>query len=694
MLKWPGFMRINISFKNISNRLTGKSLKLALSCLTGKSLKQTLSYLAVRAALFTILTCVIPLVIVGWYFTSQTMDALTNAATDRNNKVAERISSDIGSYIQGKKNFLLVTSSDASIRSMQPEAIRRSLAAVKPYFGGSEALFVAGADGQQIARTDSAALVNISDREYFKQAFSGTPQFSNPVRSKVTKQLTVLGTAPIYGQDNKIVGIIAANLSLQSLHSMIEQVLSQNPGYAVALLDKNKVPIFYQMDSAAVEERNQLTEDCYSEAIEKQTGNTSALIRGQEYLISYRPVSNTDWVVVSAYPRQAALQSAYDMVEQSIVVIAVIIAVFVVIGLFATRKSLAPLKQLVTGAKEVASGDLTHGLENKREDEFGHVAKAFNSMTASLRQIVKSVKDSSTMVLQASDSVAAASDQSRDGSVQVAQSVSEIADQLVQQGKATTETEQHLQELVNVTTEVLESAKKTALSTDECSGLAAEGQQVIDRTIDKMNNIKILVDKTGDTVQMLNQSVIEISEITNIITGIAKQTSLLSLNAAIEAARAGDSGRGFAVVAEEVRKLADQSASAAKSIAGIINRIQSETSGAVAAMEQSVHHVEQGVDIARTSGTAFAKITEAITDVQQQANNIALQTDRQDELCRRAREAVANINVMAVCTTNGAQEIAAACQQQAASAHDITYSTEKLKAMAHDLESLVEKFKV
>ena len=682
MFKWSRSMLNNLDLKHFTKRLSLKRLR------------QALSYLTVRAALFTILTCAIPLVIIGWYFTSQTMDALTAAATDRNNKVAERISSDIGKYIQGKKNFLLVCSADSSIRSMNPEAMRQHLKQVKPYYGGNDALFVAGADGQQLVRTDAAEVVNIADREYFKQALNGTPQFSNPIQSKVTKQLTILGTAPVFGHDNKVVGIIGANLSLQNLNSMIEQVLSQNPGYSITLLDKTKVPIFYQLDSTAVTERKQLDDQFYNEVIEKQNGSTSASIRGQEYLISYRPVSNTDWIVVSAYPQQAALQSAYDMIEKSMIFITVIITIFVAVGLIAARKSLAPLKLLVSGVEMVAAGDLTHELETKREDEFGHVAKAFNSMTTSLRQIVQSVKESSTMVWQATDSVSAASDQSRVGSVQVAKSVSEIAVQLVEQGKATADTQKHLQELVNVTTGISASIRQSASSTDECSGLAAEGQKVIDLTIDKMNNIKMLVDKTGDTVQMLNKSVNEISKITTIITDIAKQTSLLSLNAAIEAARAGETGRGFAVVAEEVRKLADQSASAAKNISGIVNKIQSETSGAVEAMEQSVNHVEEGVDIARKSGAAFAKIANAITAVHRQANRISQQTEQQDELCRKAMEVVADINVRAVYTTNGAQEIAAVCQQQSASAHDINYSTEKLKAMAHDLEGLVEKFKL
>lgn len=661
---------------------------------TALKLRNIMSRLTVKAALFTILTCAVPLAIVGWHFTGQTMDALTKAAIDKNDKVAERIASDIGSYVQGKKNFLLVTSSEAAIRSTQPAAMEQYLSSVKAYYGSNDALFVTRTDGQQIYRTDGTKTVNIADREYFKKALQGTPQFSNPLHSKVTNQLTIIGTSPIYGNGGQVVGVLGANLSLQSLNNMIEQVLSLNPGYAVTVIDKNRIPVFYQMDASAVEDRKQLSEDYYSEAVQGETGNTTGLIRGQEYLLSYRPVANTEWIVVTAYPREAALQAAYAMIKQSIIVIAVIIAVFVMIGLYAARTSLSPIKQLTAGAQNVAAGNLTLVLNLKRRDEFGHVAEAFNYMTASLRQIVTSVKQSSAMVLEASGNVTAVADQSRAGSVQVAESVARIAEQLVEQGKKTELTGLNLNQLVDITIEVSDSIRQTAAATDICSALAVQGQAVINETVSKMQNIKLLVDKTGQTVAVLSRSANEIGQITGLITGIAKQTSLLSLNAAIEAARAGESGRGFAVVAEEVRKLADESASAAKNISEIIGRIQSETHGAVAAIEQSVRYVDQGVGVAITSGETFARITEAIVEIQQQANIVAHKTEAQDQLCKQAIGAITDIKITTEYNTGGVQEIASVCQEQAAGAHDITYSVEKMADMAKELEELVDKFTI
>lgn len=653
----------------------------------------SLSSLTVKATLFIILTCVVPLSIVGWYFIVQTTKTLTEVAVDRNNKVAERVASDIGNFVQNKRNFLMVTSSDMEIRSLDPAAAGRSLKKMQPYYGGNGALFAARRDGQQIARTDAAVPVNISDREYFQKALQGTVQFET-VRSKVSKQLAIMGAMPVYGADNAVTGVLGATLPLSSLTTVVEQILSQNPGYAITVIDKNRVPLFYQGDSTAVEEQRQLTEECYIEAVEKMNGDTVAELRGQEYFISYRPVTDTDWVVVAAYPRQAALQSAYDMMQKSAVVMVAIILVFVVIGLMATRRALAPLKQLVLGTQTVAGGDLTHTLAHHNKDEFGNVAKAFNSMTGSLRQIVQSVKASSNLILEASGGVAASAEQSRAGSTQVALAVGNVAEKLVQQEHDTGATKEHLEQLVDTAAEVSGSIRQVADATNECSEMALHGQAVIGDTVTKMQDIKTLVDETGHIVESLNNNANEISQITDVITNIAKQTGLLALNAAIEAAHAGEQGRGFAVVADEVRKLADQSATAAKNISGIIIRVQSETNGAVDAMQQSLVQVDQGVDIAKTSGEVFGHIVAAIQHVQHQVSMIALQTEKQSGLCSNAMEAVARISELSSVNTNSVQEIASVCQEQAASAHDITHSIEKLKAMAHQLEEMVQQFRV
>ncbi|QJW45771.1 methyl-accepting chemotaxis protein [bacterium BFN5] len=655
---------------------------------------RSMASLSTKGALFITLTCMIPVGTVGWYFIHETAASLTTAAIDKNNKVADRIASDVGNYLQNKKNFLMLTSGDAAIRSMQAESGKRYLDTVKPFLGGNETLFVARVDGQQILRTDSSQLVNIADREYFKLGMQGQAGFSEPLKSKVDGKLTIIGTAPIYGSDNKVTGLVGANIAMQNLTVMVEQVLSQNPGYGVTIISKNRVPLFHQGDSTAVEEQRALTEDFYQVAVTKQSGDTVGVLRGQDYFVSYRPIINTDWVAVTTYPKAVALQAAADMIDRGVQVTLLIIAGFVLVGLYFMKKALAPLKQLVAGVESVAQGDLTHRLQCQRRDEFGQVATAFNVMTEKLQQIVLSVKESAALVFDSSSSVATACTQSQTGSDQVAASVGDIAGKLSQQGKNTVGAKQSLEQLVEITETVALSIASTAQATNDCAAIADHGQGVINQTVDNMLSIKHLVDSAGRTVEELGNSTQEIGKISDVINSIASQTNLLALNAAIEAARAGEAGRGFAVVADEVRKLAEQSAKATKHITEITRKVTKETEGVLSAMQQSYRHVDQGVEIARTSGNAFANIVASVQGIQTQAAIISDQTEQQVLLCKKTMTAVADIHDLTAHNTDSAQDIAAISQEQAAAAHDIGHSIDKLKTMAHELEGLVDQFKI
>ncbi|MBU2700679.1 methyl-accepting chemotaxis protein [Sporomusaceae bacterium BoRhaA] len=655
--------------------------------LASTSFRYQLTSIATRSVIFTILTCTIPLCLIGWYFTNETLASLTQIAAEKNRKVVERVASDTGNFILAKKNFLLATSAMGQMRSMQSDTVKEFLLSVKPYYGTTDALTVVKSDGQELARTDALPLSNISGTDYFKQAMAGTTFFSDP--AKINGQLTVVGAVPLQGKD----GILAGNISLATLQTMMENVLSQNPGYMLTIIDKNCVPLFYQADSSAVEERKVLSESYYKEAVEKQSGDTFGVFRGQEYLVSYRPIANTDWIAVSLFPKQVALQSAYDTIEKSMKVTLVLIIIFVVIGVLAIRKVFAPLQQLVGGVNFVARGDLTHILTSTSTDEFGRVTQAFGTMTESLRHIVQAVKNSTGLVVESSNQVACAAQQSSKASEEVSQSIQNIAETMNQQGQKTAITEELIHHLVDITGNVAESICDAAAKTGECSAVALKGREVVNETVDTMQSLQRLVDQAAQTLAVLGQNTKEISNVTTLITDIAKQTNLLALNAAIEAARAGQAGRGFAVVAEEVRKLADKSMESANDIAVIIKKNQSQTQEVITTMEQSLNKVETGVGVAKSLDRVFEQIVVAIEKVESNATAITGQTDRQVSLCGEALEAVQGIHQLTIEHRTSVHEIAAISEEELAASQDILHSVEKLRNLASKLDELIDKFK-
>jgi methyl-accepting chemotaxis protein len=224
------------------------------------------------------------------------------------------------------------------------------------------------------------------------------------------------------------------------------------------------------------------------------------------------------------------------------------------------------------------------------------------------------------------------------------------------------------------------NAASTSETAKRAKVAAEQGGTVVEETVKGMNRIALVVNQSAQTVKALGRSSDQIGEIIGVIDDIADQTNLLALNAAIEAARAGEQGRGFAVVADEVRKLAERTTKATKEIAGMIKQIQGETSGAVSAMEEGTKEVEQGKELADKAGVSLKQIVEVSQQVTDMVAQIAVASEEQSS----ASEQISK-NVEAISTVTG--ETANATQQ-------ISRAAEDLNRLTENLQQLVGKFRL
>ncbi|MBP2644611.1 MAG: methyl-accepting chemotaxis sensory transducer with Cache sensor [Firmicutes bacterium] len=652
-----------------------------------------LQSISVRMTLFTVLSCAIPMCLAGWYFTDQMANRLIQTALDRNDKVAERAAGDLSSSIRSKMNFLTVMSSKEELRQLDSAKAGIFLKQLQPFYGGNDVLFFANREGQQMARTDGKTGVSIADRSYFTEALKSAPTFSDPLANEGTGGLSLVGAVPVYGEKNRVVGVLGAYVTMEGMSNIVEQILSQNPGYIIKVINKQKVPVIDQADVNAVLNHQVMEGEFYREAVEKESGNCVGFFRGQEYLISYRPVGGTEWLIITFYPKAAVLNEAYGMVVRSILVMAALILLVSVIGFLNVRRALSSLRYLDIGARRVASGDLTYELSISTRDEIGHVSGAFNCMTDSLRQLVSSVKQSVVLMADASCKVNEAAEQSSSVAGKVVYAIREMAEKIAGQSEETSATEILLCDLVSTSSKVSNSINEVSVATGQAGSVVVEGEKVVDQTVNKMQQLKEGVTACAAKIKFLDRSALEIGDISGMITGIAKQTNLLALNAAIEAARAGESGKGFAVVADEVRMLAEQSAESAKGITMLIKNIQTETAALVAAVEESFIQAEQGAVVASGLKTMFSQIVQAIEHVDDQAGTISQQTEKQMGVCQAALAAVAKINRLSGENSASTQEIVAACEEQAATSQNITKSLLELDNMANQLQQSVTRFR-
>lgn len=370
------------------------------------------------------------------------------------------------------------------------------------------------------------------------------------------------------------------------------------------------------------------------------------------------------------------------------------LALGVAISLFLTRAITRPLQELVTGMQVVAGGDLTHPMKVHSRDEFGDAARAFATMAENLRSLIRRIHETSEAVSSSSQELASSANEVGQATQQVATTIQQLAKGADEQAKNASLASETVEQVSAATQQVAASAQKMAENSSQAAELAKVGQVAVEKAVSQMSNIKKTVDQSAQAVKGLGERSRQISQIVDVITGIADQTNLLALNAAIEAARAGEQGRGFAVVAEEVRKLAEQSRQAAEQISNLIQEIQDETLKAVESMNAGTTEVEQGVKVVSEAGETFTSILNAVYAVVQQINEVSAAAEEMAASSDRAVKAVENIAAITEETAAGAEEVSASSEEQSASVEEIASSAEALAELAQELQKAVAVFKV
>ena len=336
------------------------------------------------------------------------------------------------------------------------------------------------------------------------------------------------------------------------------------------------------------------------------------------------------------------------------------------LGTWVIRGLTRAIADLSNATTQVAAGDLRAQATYNGRDELGDLARAFNAS-------ITRVHDAMVEVLDAAQSVAAAS-------TQIAASGDEMASGMQRQASQVAQISSAVEEMSASVNEVARKSNETATESRSSGDAAAEGGQIVRQTIEGMNDINDAVSASAQSVQELGKRGEQIGEIITVINDIADQTNLLALNAAIEAARAGEHGRGFAVVADEVRKLADRTTKATEEIAHSIQAIQAETSGAVDRMSAGTEHVRHGVESAVRAGESLDQIVHSARRVATMVTEIAAAAQEQSQASGEISRSIEEINAVSSETSRGASESARAAAQ--------------LSAQAEGLLALVGQFRV
>jgi methyl-accepting chemotaxis protein len=544
-------------------------------------------------------------------------------------------------------------------------------------------LFLIDLNGQ-MSTTFSAEDINVSETGIFQRALESEEIFiSNPVKTPGADENSVLIIEPYFVEEN-LTMIFGGSIPLSVFNQMSTSMDINGEGSGFIINENNYVIAHesteYQGNQSLLTAGGVEMEALFTKMKSGASEVEFYDLLGAERGVAFAPLESVNWSLAIQANNANVMAPIRTMRYMSLLIGIIAVIVGMVVAYYIAGYIARPILKLRDSAKIIAGGDLTETVKIDNDDEIGELADAFNMMVDNIKKLVVNINDSALRTDKTGEEL-------KETAVETSNSIDNVAASVEEFSASIEEVAASAEEFASSSTEINENVQGITDYTDQVNDLAESGLEEMQKTEREMEEVMAVSAESIDKINNLNESAGKINGIVNMISAIAEQTNLLALNAAIEAARAGEAGRGFAVVADEIRDLAEETKGSTDEIKSLVDNLQEEIEDAVGVINNTNDQIEMGANSVSETGKTFNNITDKIKDVVTQVRETA---DSVNELSKGSQDISKVTEEQAV----NSDQISDSVQKQSESMENLNQAVNSLTEMTVELKELVGEFKI
>ncbi|HPE70353.1 MAG TPA: methyl-accepting chemotaxis protein [Thermotogota bacterium] len=661
-----------------------------------------------RILIYFIPVTVAVLVVAGFFLAFVSGNRTFALSENLTNEIVNASNLSVEEWLNGIRKDIQNIARNSAIRSMdhtQYVPILKEL--VEANSDEYEMLFVSEPDG--FTYTHAGGTTNLSQRAYFQQIISRQKNWavSDALVSMTTGNSIFVVAVPILGENKQLVGLLGVTVTLNQLAEKLNSIkigkegfvfLTDGTGLTLSHPNPEMLMKFNPLESE--KEGYVGLKEAGERMVRGEAGSVNyARPDGTKYKMIFRPIDGTpNWSMGGVVP-QAQIRETSQFIILMVLVAFVVIIGFVFLLSFLVGNSFSkPMKSLAKSLHKISDYDLRIDSSDQaakylqQKDEIGQMTQALATMTTNLKSLVGNIDDGAQNISSLSDQLAEVSKQQLATFEQLAQQASNVDGNVQNTSASIEEVSSGVEEVAASAQNISKTAQELAQEAQETSELAGKGTTLVTSSIQNIDKAKDQTQKTAHIANELSNQAKSVGEILTTISSIAEQTNLLALNAAIEAARAGEAGKGFAVVADEIRKLAEESKAATRNISDILKQISASIGQADTATETTVELVQRVSEDGQTMASQFNNISRSVEKIAGMIQSLTATSEQQGAA---AEEMASAMDVSAKATVDISEQVSHmsnAVSEQSQGAAQVSSSAEQMRNLAKALEEEIKRF--